>query len=178
LESTGIRPAFTPISLHAGPQPGNLKGVISPSAEGLFAMRIVPGQDPAHIGQMMSDHFIHNAPVGVTITAKISGLSDAWALKSFDSPAYLAASQSYEQVWGKKPVPDFCGGSIPVVPLLEQMIGVSPTLMGFGLESDGLHSPNEHFGIKRMQRGIETIYHFYDNFAAAYHTKNKTQPSV
>jgi acetylornithine deacetylase/succinyl-diaminopimelate desuccinylase-like protein len=82
-----------------------------------------------------------------------------------DSPAYLAAEKAMTKTYGKKPVPTRGGGSIPIVALFERELGLKSVLMGFGLDSDALHSPNEHYGIENYYKGIETIPYFYQYFA-------------
>ena len=81
-----------------------------------------------------------------------------------DSPAYLAASDAFKEVWGKSPIPSRDGGSIPIVALFKKELGLNTVLMGFGLDSDAIHSPNEHFGVWNYLKGIETIPHFYKHF--------------
>ena len=83
-------------------------------------------------------------------------------------PAYLAASKAMETTYGKKPVPVKSGGSIPIVALFEAELGVKSILLGFGLDSDAIHSPNEHYGIFNYLKGIETIPHFFANYAKAH----------
>jgi acetylornithine deacetylase/succinyl-diaminopimelate desuccinylase-like protein len=82
-----------------------------------------------------------------------------------DTPGYLAASKAMETVLGKKPIPVRSGGSIPIIPQFEEILGIKSILLGFGLESDAIHSPNENFPLDNFFKGIETICHFYKNFA-------------
>lgn len=163
VERIGLRPAFTLLSIHAGPEPTNLKGVISPEATAMLAVRTVPNQDPEKIAQMMCGYLKAQAPKGVTVETEISGNSDAWALESFNDAAYLAAAGAYKKVWNKDPVPEYCGGSIPVVAMFKKA-GVSTVMMGFGLESDNLHSPDEHISVNRFQKGIEALVNFFQDF--------------
>jgi acetylornithine deacetylase/succinyl-diaminopimelate desuccinylase-like protein len=167
LERIGTRPAFTILSIHGGPAPTNLMGVISSEAIAMLAVRTVPGQDPVGVGNSLVKHLHDHAPDGVSVNTEMLGASSPWSMESFEDPSYKAASKAYAQVWGKDTLTEFCGGSIPVVEML-QKLGISPTLMGFGLESDGLHSPNEHFSINRMQKSIETIINYFDNFAETF----------
>jgi acetylornithine deacetylase/succinyl-diaminopimelate desuccinylase-like protein len=85
-----------------------------------------------------------------------------------DIPAYLAASKAMQTTYGKKPVPVKSGGSIPIVALFEAELGVKSILLGFGLDSDAIHSPNEHYGIFNYLKGIETITHFFSNYSKAH----------
>ncbi|HRG80425.1 MAG TPA: M20/M25/M40 family metallo-hydrolase, partial [Cyclobacteriaceae bacterium] len=83
-----------------------------------------------------------------------------------DSKAFKAASKAFEEVWGKTPIPTRDGGSIPIVSLFKKELGLDTVLMGFGLDSDAIHSPNEHYGIKNFLMGIETIVSFYKHYSA------------
>ena len=88
------------------------------------------------------------------------------AVTPTDSVAFRAASAAFEEAWGKKPVPTRGGGSIPIVALFEKELGLKTVLMGFGLDSDAIHSPNEHYGVYNYLKGIETIGLFYRHYAA------------
>ena len=87
------------------------------------------------------------------------------ALTPTDSPAYLAAADAMETTFGTRPIPHRGGGSIPIIAMFEKELGIKTVLMGFGLDSDAIHSPNEHFGLFNFYKGIETIPHFYKNYA-------------
>lgn len=127
-------------------------------------MRLVPNQDNAEITELFTRHFQSIAPksVKVKVTALHGGQA---AVTPTDSKAFKAASDAFEEVWGKRPIPTRDGGSIPIVALFKKELGLDTVLMGFGLDSDAIHSPNEHYGIKNFMMGIETITAFYKHFA-------------
>jgi acetylornithine deacetylase/succinyl-diaminopimelate desuccinylase-like protein len=126
-------------------------------------MRLVPNQNSKEITELFTKHFESIAPkyVKVKVTAHHGGEP---AVTSTDSQAYRAASKAFEEVWGKAPIPSRDGGSIPIVALFKKELGLDTVLMGFGLDTDAIHSPNEHYGVKNFLLGIETIVSFYKNF--------------
>jgi acetylornithine deacetylase/succinyl-diaminopimelate desuccinylase-like protein len=113
---------------------------------------------------MFTEHVKAIAPpqVKVKVTPHHGGEP---AVTPIDSIAYKAAENAYEEGWGKKPIPTRDGGSIPIVALFEKELGVNSILLGLGLDSDGIHSPNESFGIQNFLKGIETIVLFHKHFA-------------
>ena len=123
-------------------------------------MRLVPHQDPDEITELFTKHFKALAPESVTVkvTPHHGGLP---YVTNIDSLGYQAAAKAYETTFGKTPIPERGGGSIPIVALFEQVLESKTILMGFGLDSDAIHSPNEHFGVWNFLKGIETIPHFY-----------------
>ena len=127
-------------------------------------MRLVPNQVSHEITELFTKHFTSIAPdyVNVRVTAHHGGEP---AVTPTDSLAYKAASKAYEEVWGKTPIPTRDGGSIPIVALFKKELGLDTVLMGFGLDSDAIHSPNEHFGVKNFLIGIETIVAYYKHYA-------------
>jgi len=127
-------------------------------------MRLVPNQDSTEITGLFTKHFQSIAPksVKVKVTAHHGGQP---AVTSTTSKAYKSAEKAFEEVWGKTPIPTRDGGSIPIVSLFKKELGLETVLMGFGLDSDAIHSPNEHFGIKNFTMGIETIVSFYKHFS-------------
>ena len=126
-------------------------------------MRLVPNQDWKDITQLFKNHFEHIAPksVSVKVTPHHGGQGYVTPINTI---AYKAASNAYETTFGKTPIPQRSGGSIPIVALFEKELKSKTILMGFGLDSDAIHSPNEHFGVWNYLKGIETIPHFYKNF--------------
>jgi len=140
------------------------KTVIPSKGSAKISMRLVPSQDPEKISRLFDEHFHSIAPpsVKVKVTYHHGGQP---ALTPTDSPAYAAASRAMEQTFGKRPVPVRSGGSIPIIALFEQELGLKTVLMGFGLDSDAIHSPNEHFGLFNYFKGIETIPWFFHFFA-------------
>jgi len=126
-------------------------------------MRLVPNQNSQEVTDLFTKHINSIAPksVKVKVTAHHGGEP---AVTSTTSPAYRAASNAFVEVWGKEPIPTREGGSIPIVSLFRQELGLDSVLMGFGLNSDAIHSPNEHYGIKNFLMGIETIVAFYQQY--------------
>ena len=130
-------------------------------------MRLVPNQSNENITQLFSDYFTSIAPQSVKVKVTPHHGGDPYVSPT-DIPAYLAASKAMETTYGKKQVPVKSGGSIPIVALFEKELGVKSILLGFGLDSDAIHSPNEHYGIFNYLKGIETIPHFFANYAKAH----------
>ena len=126
-------------------------------------MRLVPNQGDAEITKLFEDHFKKIAPKSVKVEVRPHHGGEPYVAQT-DSLAYQAASQAMESTYGKIPVPVRSGGSIPIVALFEEQLNVKSILMGFGLDSDAIHSPNEHYGIFNYLKGIETIPHFFSNF--------------
>jgi acetylornithine deacetylase/succinyl-diaminopimelate desuccinylase-like protein len=127
-------------------------------------MRLVPNQHPDEITELFKKHFESIAPPSVKVVVKPHHGGHP-VVTPTDSVGFKAASQAFQEAWGKKPIPTRGGGSIPIVALFEKELGLKSVLMGFGLDSDAIHSPNEHFGIFNYLKGIETIGLFYKHFA-------------
>lgn len=126
-------------------------------------MRLVPDQDWREITALFKEHFEKIAPSGVRV--KVTPHHGGYPyVTPIDHVGYQAASKAYEQTFGKTPVPQRSGGSIPIVALFENELKSKTILMGFGLDSDAIHSPNEHYGIRNYLKGIETIPYFYRYF--------------
>ncbi|MDZ4714034.1 MAG: dipeptidase [Cytophagales bacterium] len=166
LERTGIRPTLDVNGIWGGYTGEGAKTVLPSQASAKISMRLVPHQDPAQITQLFTKHFTSIAPksVKVKITAHHGGEP---AVTPTDSKAFKAASRAFQEVWGKAPIPTRDGGSIPIVALFKKELGLDTVLMGFGLDTDALHSPNEHYGIKNFLIGIETIVAFHQQFGKA-----------
>lgn len=164
LERTGVRPTLDCNGIWGGYTGEGAKTVLPSKASAKISMRLVPDQDPNEITELFTKHFISIAPKSVTVkvTAHHGGQP---AVTPTDSKAYKAAEKAFLEVWGKSPIPTRDGGSIPIVALFKKELGLDTVLMGFGLDSDALHSPNEHYGIKNFLIGIETIVAFYKHFA-------------
>ncbi|HMR16408.1 MAG TPA: M20/M25/M40 family metallo-hydrolase, partial [Mariniflexile sp.] len=139
------------------------KTVIASKAYAKISMRLVPHQDWEEITQLFKTHFENSAPKGVTVKVKPHHGGQGY-VTPIDSIGYQAASKAYQDTFGKTPIPQRSGGSIPIVALFEQELKSKTILMGFGLDSDAIHSPNEHFGIFNYLKGIETIPLFYNYF--------------
>ena len=133
-------------------------------AHAKISMRLVPNQSSKKITELFENHFKKIAPeyVKVKVTPHHGGEG---VVIPTDFPEYLAAKNAMETTFGKTPIPVRSGGSIPIVPMFEEVLGLKTILLGFGLDSDVIHSPNEHFGLFNFFKGIETIPHFYKNYA-------------
>ena len=164
MERSSIRPTLDVNGIWGGYTGEGAKTVIASKAYAKISMRLVPNQDPDKVTEMFTEHFKSIAPssVSVKVTPHHGGQP---AVTPTDSPAYIAASKAMEASFGKVPVPFRGGGSIPIVALFEQILGLKTVLMGFGLDSDAIHSPNEHYGVFNYFKGIETIPLFFQNFA-------------
>jgi acetylornithine deacetylase/succinyl-diaminopimelate desuccinylase-like protein len=127
-------------------------------------MRLVPNQQSDKITKLFADYFKSLAPASVKVEVRPNHGGEP-VVTPTDSVAFLAASKAMETTFGKKPVPTRGGGSIPIVALFEKELGLKSVLMGFGLDSDLIHSPNEHYGIFNFLKGIETIPLFFRYFA-------------
>jgi acetylornithine deacetylase/succinyl-diaminopimelate desuccinylase-like protein len=163
MERTGIRPALDCNGIWGGYTAEGTKTIIPSKAYAKISMRLVPHQDHHKIAALFADHFKKIAPDCVKV--KVDALHGGQAYVSpSNHPAYKAAVKAYEATFGKRPVPVRSGGSIPIIAAFEQILGIKSILMGFGLESDAIHSPNENFPLFNFFRGIETIPYFYKYF--------------
>ncbi|MEM8998901.1 MAG: dipeptidase [Bacteroidota bacterium] len=162
-ERYSIRPTLDVNGIWGGYTGEGAKTVIASKAFAKISMRLVPHQDPDEITALFKAHFESIAPksVNIKVTPHHGGLP--YVTKT-DSIGYQAAAKAYETTFGKTPIPERTGGSIPIVALFEQVLDSKTILMGFGLDSDAIHSPNEHFGIWNFLKGIETIPYFYKYF--------------
>lgn len=163
MERGSIRPTLDVNGIWGGYTGEGAKTVIASKAYAKISMRLVPDQDPNEITNLFLNHFTAIAPASVKVIVKPHHGGEA-AVTPIDSIGYKAAAIAYEATFGKKPIPVRSGGSIPIVAMFEKILGLKTILMGFGLDSDAIHSPNEHFGLFNYYRGIETIPHFYKNF--------------
>jgi acetylornithine deacetylase/succinyl-diaminopimelate desuccinylase-like protein len=164
LERTGIRPTLDVNGIWGGYIGEGAKTVLPSKAFAKISMRLVPNQNSDKITELFKKHFESIAPAGVKVEVRPHHGGEP-VVTPTDSPAYLAAARAMETTFGKKPVPTRGGGSIPIVALFEKELGLKSVLMGFGLDSDALHSPNEHYGIFNYLKGIETIPYFYQYYA-------------
>lgn len=163
MERGSIRPTLDVNGIWGGYTGEGAKTVIASKAYAKISMRLVPDQDPNEITALFQKHFESLAPKGVKVLVKPHHGGEA-AVTPIDSIGYKAASLAYESSFGKKPIPVRSGGSIPIVAMFEKVLGLKTILMGFGLDSDAIHSPNEHYGLFNYYRGIETIPYFYKYF--------------
>ncbi|MFD2551136.1 dipeptidase [Bizionia sediminis] len=162
-ERNSIRPTLDVNGIWGGYTGEGAKTVIASKAFAKISMRLVPHQEWEEITELFKKHFESIAPEGVKVVVKPHHGGQGY-VTPIDSLGYQAASKAYEASFGKKPIPQRSGGSIPIVSLFEQELQSKTILMGFGLDSDAIHSPNEHFGVWNYLKGIETIPLFYKYF--------------
>ncbi len=162
-ERNSIRPTLDVNGIWGGYIGEGAKTVIASKAYAKISMRLVPNQDWKKITELFKKHFESIAPEGVRVKVKPHHGGQAY-VTPIDSLGYKAAEKAYEETFGKTPIPQRSGGSIPIVALFEKELKSKTILMGFGLDSDAIHSPNEHFGVWNYLKGIETIPQFYHFF--------------
>ena len=167
MERTGIRPTLDVNGIWGGYIGKGAKTVIPSKAFAKISMRLVPNQSDKEITKLFSDYFKKIAPKSVSVKVTPHHGGEPY-ISPTDIIAYKAASQAMEKTFGKKPVPVKAGGSIPIVALFEKELHVKSILLGFGLDSDAIHSPNEHYGIFNYLKGIETIPYFFLNFTKMF----------
>jgi len=162
-ERTGIRPTLDVNGIWGGYTAEGTKTVLPSKAYAKISMRLVPNQDYVKIGELFENYFCSIA--SKTMKVKVEALHGGQAYVSpIDTIGFQAASKAIEKVLGKKPIPVRSGGSIPIIPQFEEILGVKSILLGFGLESDACHSPNENYPLDNFYKGIETIPYFYKYF--------------
>jgi Acetylornithine deacetylase/Succinyl-diaminopimelate desuccinylase and related deacylases len=163
-ERTGIRPSFDVCGIWGGYTGEGAKTVLPSKAFAKISSRLVPNQDHKKIALLFKNYFESIAPASVTV--KVTSLHGGQGyVCPVDFPGYIAAENAYFESFGKKPVPVRSGGSIPIISTFEEVLGIKSILMGFGLESDAIHSPNENYPLANFYKGIETIPLFYKHFA-------------
>jgi acetylornithine deacetylase/succinyl-diaminopimelate desuccinylase-like protein len=163
IERTGIRPTLDVNGIWGGYIGEGAKTVLPSKANAKISMRLVPDQSSKEIEQLFINYFNSVAPKSVKVSVKLHHGGEP-VVTPTNSAAYRAASKAMAETYGKKPIPTRGGGSIPIVALFKQELGIDSLLFGFGLDSDALHSPNEHYGIFNYLKGIETIPLFYKYF--------------
>ena len=166
-ERNAIRPTLDVNGIWGGYTGEGAKTVIASKAYAKISMRLVPNQDWKTITELFKNHFESIAPKAVKVKVTPHHGGQGYVTPT-NNIAYQAASKAYETSFGKTPIPQRSGGSIPIVALFEQELKSKTILMGFGLDSDAIHSPNEHFGVWNYLKGIETISYFYLNFTKLY----------
>lgn len=164
IEHTSIRPTLDVNGIWGGYIGEGAKTVLPSKAYAKISMRLVPNQNHEKITEIFQKHFESIAPKSVKVKVKPHHGGNPIVTPS-DSVAYKAASKAMEQSFGKIPVPVRGGGSVPIVAQFKEILGLDSVLMGFGLDSDAIHSPNEHYGIFNYLIGIETIALFFKNYA-------------
>ncbi|WP_299759100.1 dipeptidase [uncultured Pontibacter sp.] len=164
MERNSIRPTLDVNGIWGGYTGEGAKTVIPSKAYAKISMRLVPHQTSEEITEKFKKHFESIAPKGVKVVVKPHHGGEP-VVTPTNSPAYQAAAMAYEETFGVKPIPVRSGGSIPIVAMFKSELGLDSVLMGFGLDSDAIHSPNENFGLFNYMKGIETIPLFYKHFA-------------
>ncbi|MEO6071136.1 MAG: dipeptidase [Chitinophagaceae bacterium] len=163
-ERTGIRPTLEVNGIWGGYTGEGAKTVLPSKATAKISARLVPHQSSAKITSMLLSHFRKIAPPSVTVNAFEHHGGEAY-MTPIDSKAYKAAAKAVAATFGKEPIPVRGGGSIPICSILEKELGIKIVFMGFGLDSDNLHSPNEKYNLANYYKGIETIPYFHKYFA-------------
>jgi acetylornithine deacetylase/succinyl-diaminopimelate desuccinylase-like protein len=171
-ERVSIRPTLDVNGIWGGYTGEGSKTVLPSKAYAKISMRLVPNQSSHKITELFTKHFESIAPKSVKVKVKPHHGGEP-VVTPIDSVAFKAASKAFEEAWGKTPIPKREGGSIPIVALFEKELGLKSVLMGFGLDSDNIHSPNEHYGIFNFMKGIETIPLFYKHYAALSQSEAK-----
>ncbi len=163
MERTGIRPTFDVCGIWGGYTGEGAKTILPSKAYAKISARLVPDQDHHKIADLFKHHFESIASDAVTV--EVTSLHGGQGyICPIGLPAYHAAEAAYEDIFGRKPVPVRSGGSIPIISAFEEILGIKTILMGFGLESDAIHSPNENFSLENFYNGIRTIVRFYFHF--------------
>jgi acetylornithine deacetylase/succinyl-diaminopimelate desuccinylase-like protein len=164
IERASIRPTLDVNGIWGGYIGEGAKTVLPSKASAKISMRLVPNQQSDKMTAMFTKHFESIVPAGVTVKVHPHHGGEPYVTPT-DSKEYRAAERAMEESFGKKPVPTRGGGSIPIVALFEKELGLKTILMGFGLDTDAIHSPNEHFGLFNFYKGIETIPLFFKYYS-------------
>ncbi|HLW10472.1 MAG TPA: dipeptidase [Fermentimonas sp.] len=166
-ERTGIRPTFDVCGIWGGYTGEGAKTVLPSKAYAKISTRLVPNQDHNKIAKLFVKYFEEIAPKSVKVKVEYLHGGPSYVCP-IDLPAYRAAEKAFRDVYGKEPVPVRSGGSIPIIAEFEEILGTKSILMGFGLGSDAIHSPNENFPLEQFYNGIRTIPLFYKYFAEEF----------
>lgn len=164
LERTGIRPSLDVNGIWGGYMEEGAKTILPSKASAKISMRLVPNQVSGNIDKLFEDQFRAMAPRGVRVHVRSLHGGQGYVSPT-DTVAYQAASRAMEKTFNKKPIPTRSGGSIPIIADFEEVLGIKTILLGFGLESDAIHSPNENYRLDHFYKGIETIPYFFKYFA-------------
>lgn len=163
-ERTGIRPTFDVCGIWGGYTGEGAKTVLPSKAYAKISTRLVPGQDHDKVGEMFVEYFNNIAPDTVKVKVEYLHGGPSYVCP-IDFSGYKAAEKAYTDVYGKQPIPVRSGGSIPIIATFEEILGTKSVLMGFGLSTDAIHSPNENYPLEQFYNGIRTIPLFYKYFA-------------
>ncbi len=164
LERTGIRPSLDVNGIWGGYTEEGAKTILPSKAFAKISMRLVPHQNSTDIDKLFENHFRSIAPEGVRVDVRSLHNGQGYVSPT-DTIAYQAASKAMEQTFNQRPIPTRSGGSIPIISDFEEVLGIKTILMGFGLESDAIHSPNENYPLEHFYKGIETIPYFFKYYA-------------
>ncbi|MDR3679137.1 MAG: dipeptidase [Flavipsychrobacter sp.] len=167
IERTGIRPTLDVNGIWGGYIGEGAKTVLPSKANAKISMRLVPNQVSGEISDLFKNHFESIAPAGVTVKVTAHHGGEA-VVTPTNSPAYQAAAKAIKTTFGKDPIPTRGGGSIPIVALFEKVLGTKSVLLGFGLDNDNIHSPNEKYDVFNYYKGIETIPYFHKYFTESH----------
>ena len=167
-ERTGIRPSLDINGIWGGYTGEGGKTVLPSKAHAKLSMRLVPHQEMQEIIAQFTNYFAALAPKGAKVKVKVVHAGSNAVVVNSDSVALQAAKKSFEEVWKKSPVLTRDGGSIPIIAQFKEALNCDIVLMGFGLDSDAIHSPNEHFGLVNFFKGIDTVIAFYQHFGALH----------
>ncbi len=165
IERTSTRPTLDVNGIWGGYIGEGAKTVLPSKAFAKISMRLVPDQDPEEITDLFKKHFMKIAPPGVSVQVRPHHGGHP-VVTPIDTPEYMAAHLAMKDAFGKDPIPVRGGGSIPIVALFEKVLKVKTVLMGFGLNSDDIHSPNENYGLFNFYKGIETIPKYFANYTS------------
>ena len=163
IERVGIRPTLDVNGIWGGYIGEGAKTVLPSKAYAKISMRLVPNQDHKAIAKLFEDHIKSIAPPSVKVKVVPHHGGQAAVIPT-DSIGYKAAEAAIAEAFGKQAIPTREGGSIPITALFQQLLGLDPILLGFGLDTDDIHSPNEHYGVDNYFKGIETIALFFKHF--------------
>ena len=165
VERIGIRPTLDVNGIWGGYTNEGAKTVLPSKAFAKISMRLVANQSSKKISDLFSEHLKKLCPESCTIKVTEHHGGEPCIVNT-NTKGYKAAFNAFKEVWNKEPVPTYDGGSIPIVALFKKELGLDSILMGFGLDEDAIHSPNESYGLFNFYKGIETITSFYKNFSA------------
>ncbi len=172
LESVGIRPTLDVNGIWGGYTGEGTKTILPSKASAKISMRLVPFQKAEEIAELAMKHIKAVAPAGVKVKTEYLHGGEAY-VSPLDTPEYLAAERAYEEVFGKKPIPVRSGGSIPIISTFEKILGVKSILMGFGLEADAIHSPNESYPLENLFAGMTAIPLYFKYYAEMKRTRKE-----
>jgi acetylornithine deacetylase/succinyl-diaminopimelate desuccinylase-like protein len=170
MERTGIRPSLDVNGIWGGYTEKGAKTILPSKASAKISMRLVPHQESKKVEKLFKDYFESIAPDTVRVKVEFLHGGEGYVSPT-NTIAYKAASKAFETTYGISPIPVRSGGSIPIISLFEKVLGLKSILLGFGLDSDAIHSPNENYSLVQFRKGIETIPYFYKYFTEMHRMK-------